>query len=291
MQFVQKRWRKGPYALCKSCRGSRDLQLWYSNVCPLQFNFLEKTQSKCASLSCFGSSRSRARRPRWRWARTPRLAFARWSVRRGTHCAAPPSLPHLLAPRVTRAPATPRRPSTLVQRCHRRTPLHVAASLCPARAALSCAPARPSLFRRRCAAHRRTVPPPADHAGRRPPCARPWRAPAAGHLPAIWCFPPPSLASTTVHRPVHRDQASPVRRNQSHRGRPSLAADELLAGVTSALSNTTNRAPSNPRPSPRPSPAASTGELVGIGSPAPASRVQGPHCKANILSRVPAAKG
>jgi hypothetical protein len=29
MQFVQKRWRKGPCALCKSCRGSRDLQLSY----------------------------------------------------------------------------------------------------------------------------------------------------------------------------------------------------------------------------------------------------------------------
>jgi hypothetical protein len=93
MQFVQKRWRKGPYALCKSCRGSRDRQLWYSNVCPLQFNFLEKNSVKCASLSCFlllalQSTRPRRRRvasaPCRRWARMPRPANARWSMRSGT---------------------------------------------------------------------------------------------------------------------------------------------------------------------------------------------------------------
>jgi hypothetical protein len=139
MQFVPKRWRKGPYALCKSCRGSRDLQLWYSNVCPLQFNFLEKNSVKVCQSRLFlapgalervGRS-DVARRLRRRWARTPRPAFARWSVRRGTPCAAPPSLPHLLAPRVARASAMSRRPSSLAQRRHRRTPLHVAASLCP----------------------------------------------------------------------------------------------------------------------------------------------------------------
>jgi hypothetical protein len=53
MQFVQKRWRKGPYALCKSCRGSRDLQLWYSNVCPLQFNFFEKNSVKLCQSKLF----------------------------------------------------------------------------------------------------------------------------------------------------------------------------------------------------------------------------------------------
>jgi hypothetical protein len=41
MQFVHKRLRKRPYALCGSCRGILDLQLFYSNFCALQFNFLE----------------------------------------------------------------------------------------------------------------------------------------------------------------------------------------------------------------------------------------------------------
>jgi hypothetical protein len=53
MQFVQKRWRKGPYTLCKSCRGSRDLKLWNSNVCPLQFNFLEKNSVKVCQSKLF----------------------------------------------------------------------------------------------------------------------------------------------------------------------------------------------------------------------------------------------
>jgi hypothetical protein len=45
--------RKRPYALCKSCRGSRDLQLWYSSVCPLQFNFLEKNRVKACPFELF----------------------------------------------------------------------------------------------------------------------------------------------------------------------------------------------------------------------------------------------
>jgi hypothetical protein len=32
MQFVQKWLRKTPYALCRSCRGMLDLQLFYSNL-------------------------------------------------------------------------------------------------------------------------------------------------------------------------------------------------------------------------------------------------------------------
>jgi hypothetical protein len=129
--------------------------------------FWRKTQSNCASLSCFGSSRSKARRPRRRWARTPRLAFARWSVRRGTPYAAPRSLSHLLAPRVACASATSRLPSTLAQRRHRRTPLPALPSVSPARAALSSTPARPrcplmcacspSLFRCRYPVHSRAV--------------------------------------------------------------------------------------------------------------------------------------
>jgi hypothetical protein len=41
MHFVHKWLRKNPYALCRSCRGMLDLQLLYSNVGVLQFNFLE----------------------------------------------------------------------------------------------------------------------------------------------------------------------------------------------------------------------------------------------------------
>jgi hypothetical protein len=32
MQFVHNWLIKRPYTLCESCRGSRDLQLWYSNL-------------------------------------------------------------------------------------------------------------------------------------------------------------------------------------------------------------------------------------------------------------------
>jgi hypothetical protein len=43
MHFVQNWLRKRPYALCKSCKGILNLQLSYSNLGALQFNFLEKT--------------------------------------------------------------------------------------------------------------------------------------------------------------------------------------------------------------------------------------------------------
>jgi hypothetical protein len=35
MPFVHKQWSKRPYAFYESCRVMEDLQLWYSNVCPL----------------------------------------------------------------------------------------------------------------------------------------------------------------------------------------------------------------------------------------------------------------
>jgi hypothetical protein len=43
MDFVHKWWRKTPYTLCRSCRGMLDLQLSYSNLGAIEFNFLEKT--------------------------------------------------------------------------------------------------------------------------------------------------------------------------------------------------------------------------------------------------------
>jgi hypothetical protein len=46
MHFVHKWLRKTPYALCRSCRGMLDLQLSYSNLGALQFNFLEKTAAE-----------------------------------------------------------------------------------------------------------------------------------------------------------------------------------------------------------------------------------------------------
>jgi hypothetical protein len=73
LQIVHNRLRKRPYALCKSCRGSRDLQLWYSSVCPLQFNFLEKNRVKACQIELVWHQRSRARAERRRCA-LPRYA-------------------------------------------------------------------------------------------------------------------------------------------------------------------------------------------------------------------------
>jgi hypothetical protein len=50
MHFVHKWLRRAPYALCRSCRGMLDLQLFYSNLSALQFNFLEKTVVKQGNL-------------------------------------------------------------------------------------------------------------------------------------------------------------------------------------------------------------------------------------------------
>jgi hypothetical protein len=61
LQIVHNRLRKRPYALCKSCRGSRDLQLWYSSFSPLQFNFLEKNKVKACQFELFWPWPSRAR--------------------------------------------------------------------------------------------------------------------------------------------------------------------------------------------------------------------------------------
>jgi hypothetical protein len=59
--------------LYESCRGSRDLQLWYSSVCPLQFNLLEKLLVKVGQSELFWHQRSRARAEQRRCA-LPRFA-------------------------------------------------------------------------------------------------------------------------------------------------------------------------------------------------------------------------
>jgi hypothetical protein len=46
LHFMQNLLIKTLYGLCKCCRGSADLQLSYSNLGALQFNFLEKNLVK-----------------------------------------------------------------------------------------------------------------------------------------------------------------------------------------------------------------------------------------------------
>jgi hypothetical protein len=73
MRIVQNWFRKWPYALCKSCRGSRDLQLRYRSLWVLQFEFLEKLLVKVGQSEMFWHQRYRARAERRRCA-LPRSA-------------------------------------------------------------------------------------------------------------------------------------------------------------------------------------------------------------------------
>jgi hypothetical protein len=68
MHFVHNWLRKRPYAVCKSCRGSRDLQLRYRSLWVLQFEFLEKLLVKVGQSELFWHQRSRARAERRRCA-------------------------------------------------------------------------------------------------------------------------------------------------------------------------------------------------------------------------------
>jgi hypothetical protein len=84
IQIVQKWLRKRPYALCESCRGLGDLQLCYSLLGPLLFNFLEISSVKQGYLkNLHGHWRSGTSRPRW--VPTPRPASVRRSAHRGPH--------------------------------------------------------------------------------------------------------------------------------------------------------------------------------------------------------------
>jgi hypothetical protein len=110
IQFVQKWLRKRPYAICESCRGSGDLQLCYSLLGPLLFNFLEICSVKQGCLRKFTSTRALERVGRADAARRPRRGSS-GPGRRGrprsvipapwTHptCAAPPSSPTIFVPR------------------------------------------------------------------------------------------------------------------------------------------------------------------------------------------------
>jgi hypothetical protein len=159
MQFVHNWLRKRPYALCKSCRGSKDLQLWYSNVCPLHFNFLEKNSVKVCQSKLFlvpgapeRAPSSRVAAPRFCWARTPRPALVRRSARRGTISRQSTFRPSPLVPRAARAQAgmrRPRRPTSGVaavlwpRLAHTATPSHGAQGNTPTTALLTfkCRPA------------------------------------------------------------------------------------------------------------------------------------------------------
>jgi hypothetical protein len=112
LHFMQNLLIKILYGLCKSGRGSADLQLSYSNLGALQFNFLEINPVKvCLSkMFCTLASRARARAG---VARRPRRGPA-GPARRGRPtsvgpCAMgpsrveQPSRPYHLAPRVARA--------------------------------------------------------------------------------------------------------------------------------------------------------------------------------------------
>jgi hypothetical protein len=138
MRIVHNWFRKRPYALCKSCRGSRDLQLRYRSLWVLQFEFLEKLLVKVGQSEMFWHQRSRARAKRRRcalqrstavgpWAQTPRRATTRWSMHRSRRTAFP-----ALSPRSTRrapsghaAPTMPpaaNRDAAVPDRARRRTP-------------------------------------------------------------------------------------------------------------------------------------------------------------------------
>jgi hypothetical protein len=138
MRIVHNWFRKWPYALCKSCRGSRDLQLRYRSLWVLQFEFLEKLLVKVGQSEMFWHQRSRARAERRRCALPRSTAVAPGPRRRGGlppagPCAAlvePPSRPCPPAPRVARPVATLRRPcrrppnrdAAVPDRARRRTP-------------------------------------------------------------------------------------------------------------------------------------------------------------------------
>jgi hypothetical protein len=126
--------RKRPYALCESCRGSGDLQLCYSLLGPLLFNFLEICSVKQGCLKNFRMHwRSGTRRPRRRrtspapwslWAQTSRLdCHVESPVQRSTSPAGPAhrrtAFPSL-SPRATRRARTGRAASTLAAGLWRR---------------------------------------------------------------------------------------------------------------------------------------------------------------------------
>jgi hypothetical protein len=109
LQFVHNWLRKRPYALCEHCRGSRDLQLWYSSVCPLQFNFFGVSLSQTGLLEMFSTRLALSTQPRdagaphraqppWTRvvgpARTPRFHGSHAANAGGLGGAPPTCLPH-----------------------------------------------------------------------------------------------------------------------------------------------------------------------------------------------------
>jgi hypothetical protein len=220
----------------------------------------------------------------------PCASMAARTCRSTAHSHRSPLLRAALMPRRLGTPrrhtnlGLPRGPSAVAGYAHSRgTPVHplvARRSLCPYKgvaAPFSDAQTPPPP----------TKPPPAPS----PPPEQPRRAPVSRSAVSPQRSPPPSSTLTAAHRPVHLDQASPARRERQPRRPHSLAAGEQLAGATTALSNTPNRAPLAPRPFSHPSPVMSGGELAGIEQPAPAGRSQGLHRETPILSGGFTAKG
>jgi hypothetical protein len=152
IQIVQNWLRKRPYALCESCRGSGDLQLCYSLLGPLLFNFLEFWSVKQGYLELLWTTGAPERAARRRapgcallppqpppWARhgcrgptgSTRLAWGDWTAR------PPPSSPFRSChASVVTAPTTqPGRRCTgayvAVARAHAATPRPWHARHCP----------------------------------------------------------------------------------------------------------------------------------------------------------------
>jgi hypothetical protein len=120
MHFVHNWLRKRPYTLCKSCKGILDLQLSYSNLGALQFNFLEKTTVKQGNPEMISRWNALLRDAARRQAPDRAPASLAGPRRRGTTVTAGPtasastSAPNTPSPRAARPRAErtdPRRPT------------------------------------------------------------------------------------------------------------------------------------------------------------------------------------
>jgi hypothetical protein len=102
MHFVHSWLRKRPYTLCKSCKGILDLQLSYSNLSALQFNFLEKTTVEQGHPEMISRRNALLRDVARRQAPDRAPALLAGPRRRGTAATAGP-----IAPALTSSPNTP----------------------------------------------------------------------------------------------------------------------------------------------------------------------------------------
>jgi hypothetical protein len=134
IQIVHNWLRKSPYALCESCRGSRDLQLCYSLLGPLLFSFLEFWSVKQGHLEKLRAPGAPDRRATSSAKPCAAVGPARTPRPHRLHAACAGRLDGASAPPRHPARATrrarlgrPSRRAPPVQRRRRRTSAHVAA--------------------------------------------------------------------------------------------------------------------------------------------------------------------